>query len=45
MSDANRESGISPASDLLTATAHTAYFWGRVAGDGDLTQEIGRAHV
>lgn len=39
MSDANRESGISPASDLLTATAHTAYFWGRVAGDGDLTQD------
>lgn len=43
MSDANRESGSenesSPAPDLLTATPRTAYFWGRVAGDGDLTQD------
>lgn len=37
MSDANHET-IS-ASDLLTASASTAYFWGRVAGDGDLTQD------
>jgi len=40
MSDA--ESGATggtpaPADDLLAATPATAYFWGRVAGDGDLT--------
>lgn len=28
-----------PASDLLAATPGTAYFWGRVAGDGDLARE------
>jgi hypothetical protein len=26
-----------PAADLLAASPATAYFWGRVAGDGDLT--------
>lgn len=28
-----------PAEDLLAATPATAYFWGRVAGDGELTEE------
>lgn len=28
-----------PAADLLAATPETAYFWGRVAGDGELTSE------
>ncbi|MFB6117196.1 cobalamin biosynthesis protein [Halosegnis sp.] len=28
-----------PADDLLAATPATAYFWGRVAGDGDLSTE------
>jgi hypothetical protein len=28
-----------PAEDLLAATPETAYFWGRVAGDGELTAE------
>jgi hypothetical protein len=28
-----------PAPDLLAATPATAYFWGRVAGDGDLTRD------
>jgi len=28
-----------PAGDLLAATPATAYFWGRVAGDGDLTRD------
>jgi hypothetical protein len=28
-----------PAPDLLAASPRTAYFWGRVAGDGDLTSE------
>jgi hypothetical protein len=28
-----------PAADLLAATPATAYFWGRVAGDGDLTSD------
>ncbi|MFB6298116.1 MAG: cobalamin biosynthesis protein [Salinirussus sp.] len=39
MSDADRQSGPEPepADDLLAATAGTAYFWGRVAGDGELT--------
>ena len=27
-----------PARDLLSASPATAYFWGRVAGDGDLTE-------
>jgi hypothetical protein len=35
MSDALPE----PADDLLAATARTAYFWGRVAGDGELTRD------
>jgi hypothetical protein len=40
MSDANLESTAvpEPAEDLLAAIPATAYFWGRVAGDGDLTQ-------
>jgi hypothetical protein len=29
----------SPAGDLLAATPATAYFWGRVAGDGELTRD------
>lgn len=28
-----------PSDDLLTSTPETAYFWGRVAGDGKLTTE------
>jgi hypothetical protein len=28
-----------PAEDLLAATSETAYFWGRVAGDGELTND------
>jgi len=36
MSDANIPE---PAEDLLAATPATAYFWGRVAGDGELTQD------
>ena len=28
-----------PVEDLLTSTPATAYFWGRVAGDGELTQD------
>ena len=28
-----------PAADLLAASPATAYFWGRVAGDGDLTHD------
>jgi hypothetical protein len=28
-----------PAEDLLAATPETAYFWGRVAGDGELTND------
>lgn len=39
MSDANRRfTTPDPAEDLLTSTPATAYFWGRVAGDGELTQ-------
>lgn len=39
-----RESTTEPslpetADDLLAATPETAYFWGRVAGDGDMTDE------
>jgi hypothetical protein len=41
MSDADpaRETGIEPAADLLDATPETAYFWGRVAGDGEVTTD------
>lgn len=40
MSDASRESPTpEPVDDLLAASASTAYFWGRVAGDGELTHE------
>ncbi|MFA1611606.1 cobalamin biosynthesis protein [Halobellus rubicundus] len=28
-----------PAADLLAATPETAYFWGRVVGDGDLSRD------
>ncbi|WP_135306138.1 cobalamin biosynthesis protein [Haloarcula amylovorans] len=39
MSDTNRRSTTpDPVEDLLTSTPATAYFWGRVAGDGELTQ-------
>lgn len=39
MSDANRRSTTpEPVEDLLAAIPATAYFWGRVAGDGELTQ-------
>jgi hypothetical protein len=39
MPDADREAPLpDPQDDLLAATPETAYFWGRVAGDGDLTQ-------
>ncbi|MFA9517178.1 cobalamin biosynthesis protein [Halopenitus sp. H-Gu1] len=40
MSDADPTAAsppIEPADDLLAATPETAYFWGRVAGDGELT--------
>lgn len=41
MSDVNREASPvpEPADDLLAATPRTAYFWGRVAGDGELTRD------
>lgn len=40
MSDASRRSTTpDPVEDLLTSTPATAYFWGRVAGDGELTQD------
>ena len=41
MSDAgeSRAPTPDPAPDLLAATPGTAYFWGRVAGDGDLSGE------
>jgi hypothetical protein len=40
MSDANRQSTTpDPVEDLLTSTPATAYFWGRVAGDGELIQD------
>lgn len=40
MSDANRQSTTpDQVEDLLTSTPATAYFWGRVAGDGELTQD------
>lgn len=38
MSDAEKTPIPEPASDLLEATPETAYFWGWVAGDGDLTE-------
>lgn len=38
MSDAEAGTATPPAAeDLLAASPGTAYFWGRVAGDGDLT--------
>ncbi|MFB6304192.1 MAG: cobalamin biosynthesis protein [Haloferacaceae archaeon] len=45
MSDSNADRGEGavpapdPAEDLLAASPATAYFWGRVAGDGDLTRD------
>lgn len=40
MSDADRRAPTpAPAADLLAATPRTAYFWGRVAGNGDLTED------
>ncbi|MFD1598068.1 cobalamin biosynthesis protein [Halobellus rarus] len=40
MSSTERESGTpDPVEDLLAATPATAYFWGRVAGDGELTRD------
>jgi hypothetical protein len=35
----------SPAPDLLEATPATAYFWGRVAGDGELTENAVRVRA
>jgi hypothetical protein len=37
MSDA--AAGLTPARDLLASTPATAYLWGRVAGDGELTPD------
>ncbi|WP_135366556.1 cobalamin biosynthesis protein [Halosimplex halophilum] len=37
MSDAADPPRPDPAEDLLAATPATAYFWGRVAGDGEVT--------
>jgi hypothetical protein len=34
-----------PAEDLLAATPATAYFWGRVAGDGELTGNCVTVHT
>jgi hypothetical protein len=40
MSDANQQSTTpDPVEDLLASTPATAYFWGRVAGDGELTRD------
>lgn len=39
MSDGRPSTIPEPVDDLLAATPGTAYFWGRVAGDGDLTDE------
>lgn len=39
MSDAPAAGDHDPPRDLLAAHPETAYFWGRVAGDGDLTGE------
>ena len=40
MSSTERESATpDPVEDLLAATPATAYFWGRVAGDGELTRD------
>ncbi|MFC6824912.1 cobalamin biosynthesis protein [Halopelagius fulvigenes] len=40
MSDSGPESPTpEPVADLLSATAETAYFWGRVVGDGELTRD------
>jgi hypothetical protein len=40
MSDANRRPTTpDPVEDLLASTPATAYFWGRVAGDGELTRD------
>ncbi|SDY23783.1 cobalamin biosynthesis protein [Halobellus clavatus] len=40
MSDASRRSTTpDPVEDLLASTPATAYFWGRVAGDGELTED------
>ncbi|MFC7075239.1 cobalamin biosynthesis protein [Haloarcula halophila] len=39
MSDTDRRSTtIEPVGDLLASTPETAYFWGRVAGDGALSE-------
>lgn len=40
MSDTNPQSTTpAPVENLLAATPATAYFWGRVAGDGELSRE------
>lgn len=40
MSNTSREPPTpEPVDDLLSATADTAYFWGRVVGDGELTRD------
>ena len=37
--EASREATPAPAEDLLAATPGTAYFWGHVAGNGELTRD------
>ena len=39
MSEMSEPALPDPADDLLATTAETGYFWGRVAGDGGLTEE------
>ncbi len=39
MRDADSNDGTPRTDDLLAPTPETAYFWGRVAGDGELTAE------
>ena len=39
MSEADGRPTPGPVEDLLATTPSTAYFWGRVAGDGDLTRD------
>lgn len=38
MSETTDAAAPEPAEDLLAASPETAYFWGRVTGDGELTQ-------
>lgn len=38
-------SALDPPADMLAAHPETAYFWGRVAGDGDLTADCVRVRT